>query len=79
MLKFHTTKGQEVHVAPEAIREIIIYRSADRAAVHTEKNQYETDVNTAETLLTESRHDKGLDHLATSINRLTEMIRARVR
>lgn len=79
MLKFTTTSGLQVHVAPEAIREIVIDGTADKATVYTERNQYETDVKTAETLLADNRPEKGLEHLATSISRLTEMIRARVR
>ena len=79
MLKFTTTSGLQVHVAPEAIREIVIYETADKAALYTERNQYEIDVKTAKTLLADNCPEKGLEHLATSISRLTEMIRARVR
>lgn len=79
MLKFTTTSGLQVNVAPGAIREIVIDGTADKATVYTERNQYETDVKTAKTLLADNCPEKGLEHLATSIHRLTEMIRARVR
>ena len=79
MLKFTTTSGLQVHIAPGAIREIVIDGTADKATVYTERNQYETDVKTAKTLLADNCPEKGLEHLATSISRLTEMIRARVR
>lgn len=79
MLKFTTTSGLQVNVAPGAIREIVIDGTADKATVYTERNQYETDVKTAKTLLADNCPEKGLEHLATSIHRLTEIIRARVR
>lgn len=78
MLKLTSSKGQEVHIAPSAIKEVVIYRAQNKAAVYTDNNVYETDVKTAEVLISDSQ-DRSLSHLTTAINRLTEMIRARVR